>query len=301
MSEKEEKQLSDLIMQTLEASGSLAAVKAMIRQQVFNVVNNEPPSSQININDKDKKQTKYQPSQQNLKQKESALHMSNKTLQSALKNEEEKLTLVLVKELLKYYQMDYTLNIFSSEANLQEDPDRSSLAQQTKTNQSEKKPILVQIVQNCLSGKNVNTSSYKNESSTSAAAPKEAQKTQLKQKEEPIKQNKEINQKKEAITNKYSVTKYDNIKNISNKYDKNNEIEESMGGFEDISEEEDYSKPPSKPKQVQGKSSAQNNERKNPMFSSMEDTYGASMSYGHDQSVDSMKLEEEYDYNENIA
>ncbi|KAL4484247.1 hypothetical protein ABPG72_003531 [Tetrahymena utriculariae] len=295
MSEKEEKQLSDLIMQTLEASGSLAAVKAMIRQQVFNVVNNEPPS-QINTKDKDKKQAKYQSSQQNLKQKESALHMSNKALQNALKNEEEKLALMLVKELLEYYQMDYTLNIFSSETNLQDDPDRSSLAQKTKTNSSEKKPILVQIVQNSLSGKNTNTSSFKNESSSSAAAPKEALKTQSKQKEEPNKYNKENTQKKETITNKYSVTKYDNI---SSKYDKNNDIEESMGGFDQVSDEEDYSKPISK--QAQGKNSVQNNERKNPMFSSMEDTYGASMSYGHDQSVDSMQLEEEYDYNENIS
>ncbi|KAL4435833.1 hypothetical protein ABPG74_015801 [Tetrahymena malaccensis] len=295
MSEKEEKQLSELIMQTLEANGSLAAVKAMIRQQVFNVVNNEPPS-QSNIKDKDKKQTKYQLSQQNSKQKESALHMSNKALQNALKNEEEKLALMLVKELLEYYQMDYTLNIFSSETNLQDDADRSSLAQKTKTNQSEKKPLLVQIVQNSLNGKNINTSTYKNESSSSAAAPKEIQKNQPKQKEEPNKQSKESTQKKESIINKYSVTKYDSI---SNKYDKNNEVEESMGGFDKLSDEEDYSKPPSK--QAQGKSSAQNNERKNPMFSSMEDTYGASMSYGQDISVDSMQLEEEYDYNENIS
>lgn len=51
--------------------------------------------------------------------------------------------LLLVKELLEYYDLDYSANVFENEANLLDPTDRDSLAQQTNTKKGEKKPLLV--------------------------------------------------------------------------------------------------------------------------------------------------------------
>ena len=110
---------------------------------------------------------------------------------------------------------------------------------------------------------------------------------------------------------KYSSTKFDNMKNESalSNHNNNGEIEESMG-FEELSEdEEEYQHKLASKKDTNNKNtkdstknSTQGNSKtsKNPLFSSMDDTIGASVSHGQDMSVDSMKLEEDYDYYEDI-
>ena len=60
----------------------------------------------------------------------------------------------LIREFLEFYKMDYTLNIFGPETNMQgKTPDVADLARRSKLDQSSQdKPVLLQILEQFMQG-----------------------------------------------------------------------------------------------------------------------------------------------------
>jgi hypothetical protein len=90
----------------------------------------------------------------------SQFHWENLKVQKLAESKEGHENLSLIKEVLQFYNMDYTLNIFNSEANLKEEIKREELL--TKNNLKGKiqddKPVLFHIFQQFMKGAGIKPS-----------------------------------------------------------------------------------------------------------------------------------------------
>jgi hypothetical protein len=90
----------------------------------------------------------------------SQFHWENLKVQKLAESKEGHENLSLIKEVLQFYSMDYTLNIFNSEANLKEEIKREELS--TKNNLKGKvqddKPVLFHIFQQFMKGAGIKPS-----------------------------------------------------------------------------------------------------------------------------------------------
>lgn len=108
---------------------------------------------------------------------------------------------------------------------------------------------------------------------------------------------------------KAAAVKFSSHAGKHQKVEEYNDVNESIGDFDQLSDDE-YAVDNKQLKKT-GKASggtqkgkiqeaAATAAKRNPMFSSMDETIGASASYGQDKSVESMDLEQGYDYYEDI-
>jgi hypothetical protein len=58
----------------------------------------------------------------------------------------------LIREFLEFYRLDYTLAIYGPETNCTEKTKRSSLAERAGLDSNSKAPLLVQLLENFMSG-----------------------------------------------------------------------------------------------------------------------------------------------------
>jgi len=120
-------ELKNLVLQSLEGAGVLGQIRAHLRSCVFKIVEQQDPSS-----------------------KSSSYFMrGNPLAQKATETETGKICAELIKEYMEFYHLDYSLNIFTPELNLANQPVRKDEIQ-AKLGLSEKKidncPVLFQII-----------------------------------------------------------------------------------------------------------------------------------------------------------
>lgn len=90
-------ELKNLVIQSLETNGILGQVRAQLRSCVFKVIDN----------------------QDQVESGKSSFHWENPLARQILGTDQSTLCAELVKEFLEYYKLDYSLQIFMPETNLQ--------------------------------------------------------------------------------------------------------------------------------------------------------------------------------------
>lgn len=88
-------ELKGLVVQSLEANGVLSQLRAQIRSSVFRVIDASESE-----------------------QKKSAMFWENPKCQQIYNESEGKVCLQLIHDLMVFYKMDYSLSVFTNEANL---------------------------------------------------------------------------------------------------------------------------------------------------------------------------------------
>jgi len=90
----------------------------------------------------------------------SQFHWENLKVQKLAESKEGQEYLTLIKETLQFYQMDYTLNIFSPESNIKEEIKRDDLANRLglKGKVPDEKPVLFHLFQQFMKNSGVKPS-----------------------------------------------------------------------------------------------------------------------------------------------
>ena len=183
-------ELKNLVIQSLENNGALSNIRAQIRSSVFKVID-----AQESNNPKKVQLLPYiQVSQ---------FHWENLKVQKLAENKDGQECLMLIKEVLQFYQMDYTLNIFTPESNVKEEIKRDDVVNKVglKGKAPEDKPVLFHMFQQFMKntgvkpskvdGKDAKKGSNKDEPKPPAAASGSlaSEKEAISKAEEVIKKN----------------------------------------------------------------------------------------------------------------
>ena len=136
-------ELKGLISETLESRGVLNKIRAELRRAVWLAVNEQE------------------------EQTNSAL-IHNKTA-ALQENEADKLVLELIHEYLEFYELDYTLNVFESEAKFKNvNTSRRKIAENMNLQDNNtNKPLLYELIQNRSNNSSASTSNSANSLSSS--------------------------------------------------------------------------------------------------------------------------------------
>ena len=115
----------NLVLQELEKNGVINYMRAKIKKSVLDIINKQKDST------KQKLEFDFM----------TPLHRLNKT-------KEILITCHLIKDFLKFYELDYTFPIFENESNVKENIKRETLFKECKLkeNKEDPKPILLQLV-----------------------------------------------------------------------------------------------------------------------------------------------------------
>lgn len=124
-------ELKNLVLQSLEGAGVLGQIRAHLRSCVFKIVEQQDPSSKSN----------------------SYFMRGNPLAQKAIETETGKICAELIKEFMEFYHLDYSLNIFTPELNLENQPVKKDEIQ-AKLGLADKKienfPVLYHIISNIM-------------------------------------------------------------------------------------------------------------------------------------------------------
>jgi hypothetical protein len=119
-------ELKNLVIQALESNDSLSNIRAQIRSSVFKVVETQaPPTSKA----------------------PSPYSWENVKCASLRETPTGAELLQLVKDYLSFYSMDYSLSVFSCEANCREEVKKDALYEQLGAKGLKDKPLLAQIIE----------------------------------------------------------------------------------------------------------------------------------------------------------
>ena len=115
----------NLVLQELEKNGVINYMRAKIKKSILDIINKQKDST------KQKLEFDFM----------TPLHRLNKT-------KEILITCHLIKDFLKFYELDYTFPIFENESNVKENIKRETLFKECKLkeNKEDPKPILLQLV-----------------------------------------------------------------------------------------------------------------------------------------------------------
>ena len=115
----------NLVLQELEKNGVINYMRAKIKKSVLDIINKQKDST------KQKLEFDFM----------TPLHRLNKTKEILIACD-------LIKDFLKFYELDYTFPIFENESNVKENIKRETLFKECKLkeNKEEPKPILLQLV-----------------------------------------------------------------------------------------------------------------------------------------------------------
>ncbi|KRX03947.1 hypothetical protein PPERSA_12394 [Pseudocohnilembus persalinus] len=291
--------LKKLIQQSLDTQGQLCKIKAQIKASVYNTLEQETNKGQ-----------------------ESQFYWENHKIQQLSAKQEGQLALEIVKDFLEFYSLDYTQNVFQSEANVTQSIKRQKIAEKCQVTYNSQKPVLMQMVEAFMKqdfqGIKMNKSQKQSQ---------EENNHNNQEVESPLKSkygiyskgnnNKAVNPVKNTYNNSVSSkinqaqsSKFDNHKeqsvSSSGKYDGDNfeEIPEdkNLSGFDEIELDDDID---NEDKNKNNKLNNNNKFNKNQskvsesygLYSSVEDP--GLQSQGFDKTVDSLELEE-YDHFEDV-
>ena len=121
-----QQEAKEIVMSELEKTGLISNMRAMIKKSILEILEKQ------NENTKQKLEFDYM----------TPLHRLNK-------NKEIILVCHLIKEFLKFYEMEYTLPIFENESNIKENIQKETLLKELKlqeNNKEEPKPVLLQLI-----------------------------------------------------------------------------------------------------------------------------------------------------------
>ena len=121
-----QKEAKDFVLKELETSGVISQLKAKIKSSVLTIIQNQKESFQ---------------------QKLDFDYMT--PLHRQAKSKDVLLICHLIKEFLKFYEMDYTAPIFENESNIKERIKRESLIKELglpEQKKEEQKPLLLQLL-----------------------------------------------------------------------------------------------------------------------------------------------------------
>jgi FGFR1 oncogene partner len=127
-------ELKNLVIQTLETNGILGQLRAQLRSCVFKVIDN----------------------QEQVEKGQSSFHWENPNARKVMQTASGVICAELVREFLEFYRLDYTLQIYLPEVNLNK---ASSMSKEDLARRAgltgatiDSKPIMVQLLENFLSG-----------------------------------------------------------------------------------------------------------------------------------------------------
>lgn len=124
---QEMNEMKNLVIQALEARGSLSQLRAQVRASVFAAIEDQASQSLG---------------------KKNAFHWENSLCQELHKTQTGLAAIELIHEFMEYFRMDYTLNVFSSESNYKKGAcTRESLIKQLRVESQEKKPVLLLLLE----------------------------------------------------------------------------------------------------------------------------------------------------------
>ena len=125
-----QQEAKDLVLNELEKNGIINYMRAKIKKSILDIISNEKEST------KQKLDFDFM----------TPLHRLNKTKEIVL-------VCQLIKEFLKFYEMEYTLPIFENESNVKENIKRESLLKEVKLQgkKDDSKPVLLLLLQDKLS------------------------------------------------------------------------------------------------------------------------------------------------------
>lgn len=127
-------ELKNLVIQTLETNGILGQLRAQLRSCVFKVIDN----------------------QEQVEKGQSSFHWENPNARKVMQTASGVICAELVREFLEFYRLDYTLQIYLPEVNLNNGSqvNKEDLARRAGLagNYTEGKPIMAQLLENFLSG-----------------------------------------------------------------------------------------------------------------------------------------------------
>ena len=124
-----QQEAKDLVLNELEKNGVINYMRAKIKKSILDIINNEKDST------KQKLDFDFM----------TPLHRLNKSKEIVL-------VCQLIKEFLKFYEMEYTLPIFENESNVKENIKRESLLKEVKLQgkKDDSKPVLLLLLQDKL-------------------------------------------------------------------------------------------------------------------------------------------------------
>jgi len=124
---QEMNEMKNLVIQALEARGSLSQLRAQVRASVFAAIEDQASQSLG---------------------KKNAFHWENSLCQELHKTQTGMAAIELMHEFMEYFRMDYTLNVFSSESNYKKGAcTRESLIKQLRIESQDKKPLLLLMLE----------------------------------------------------------------------------------------------------------------------------------------------------------
>ena len=124
-----QQEAKDLVLNELEKNGVINYMRAKIKKSILDIINNEKDST------KQKLDFDFM----------TPLHRLNKSKEIVL-------VCQLIKEFLKFYEMEYTLPIFENESNVKENVKRDTLLKEVKLQgkKDDSKPVLLLLLQDKL-------------------------------------------------------------------------------------------------------------------------------------------------------
>lgn len=127
-----QQEAKELVLKELESSGVIGEMRAKIKKSIIDIINNQKEST------KQKLDFDFM----------TPLHRLNKP-------KEIMLVCQLIKEFLKFYEMEYTLPIFENESNVKENIKRETLLKELKLQdkKDDPKPVLLLLLQDKLNRK----------------------------------------------------------------------------------------------------------------------------------------------------
>jgi FGFR1 oncogene partner len=129
-------ELKNLVIQTLETNGILGQLRAQLRSCVFKVIDN----------------------QEQVEKSQSSFHWENPQAKKIMQSSQGVVCAELIREFLEFYRLDYTLQIYMPEVNLnhQQAMGKEELTKRAGLPASngapENKPILMQLLESFLAG-----------------------------------------------------------------------------------------------------------------------------------------------------
>ena len=124
---QEMNEMKNLVIQALEARGSLSQLRAQVRASVFAAIEDQASQSLG---------------------KKNAFHWENSLCQELHKSSTGLAAIEVIHEFMEYFRMDYTMNVFSSESNYKKGAcTRETLIKQLNIQSQDKKPVLLLMLE----------------------------------------------------------------------------------------------------------------------------------------------------------
>lgn len=148
---QEMNEMKNLVIQALEARGSLSQLRAQVRASVFAAIEDQASQSLG---------------------KKNAFHWENSLCQELHKSPTGLAAIEVIHEFMEYFRMDYTMNVFSSEANYKKGAaTRETLIKQLNIQSQDKKPLLLLMLEQMFGGQISSAQTGQQDSSPSVQLP----------------------------------------------------------------------------------------------------------------------------------